>query len=319
MHNKLLDNKTVLVTGASGFIGSRVLEYLETCDVKIVAFTRTRITPLNENKSINYESGDIAHDSVWEKLFQKYKFDYIFHLAALEYQGLNGNVLMDLEINVKSNLILLDSIKLLSIKPKIIYFSSVNVFGSTISKNVTEESNPKPESYWSNHKLLSQYYFEFYNKIYNIESIILMLPNIYGFSSNLEVTMRMSVNKMISGAVLNHEVTLYNNSDIKRNFLYIDDLVSAIFMSLKIKKWNATKYLIGDDIHYSFRDIFNVLSEIDNTIIKKQNPVQLDEFEMRDYEVNVEKFKAESGWKVESSFQDNIINIYGKFLLNSVK
>ena len=206
MHNKFLNNKIILVTGASGFIGSMVMEYLEKCDVKIVAFTRKRITPLNENKSIIYESGDIAHDSVWEKLFLKYKFDYIFHLAALEYQGLNGNVLMDLEINVKSNLSLLDNIKLLPNKPKIIYFSSINIFGSIVSRNVTEESNPKPESYWSNHKLLSQYYFEFYHKFYNIESIILMLPNIYGFSSNLEVTMRMSVNKMISSAALDNEI-----------------------------------------------------------------------------------------------------------------
>ncbi len=318
MQNKFVNNKTILVTGASGFIGSRLLKYLEKFDVKIVALTRKRVSSVNESKSIEYECGEISHDDVWKKLFLKYNFDYIFHLAALEYQGLNGSILMDLEINVKSTVILLDNIRLLSNKPKIIFFSSINIFGSIGSKSVIEESDPKPESYWSHHKVLSQYYFEFYNKIYNIESIILMLPNIYGFSSNLEVTMRMSVNKMISRAILDNEVTLYKNSDIKRNFLYIDDLVNAILMSLKIKKWDASKYLIGDDSHYSFSDIFNILKGIDNKIIKNQNPVQLDAFEMRDYAVNVGKFKAETRWKVESSFQENIVNTYENFLLNYV-
>jgi UDP-glucose 4-epimerase len=314
MQNEFLNNKTILVTGATGFIGSKLVNYLENCNVSLVALARKREDFLNTCKSTVYENGDISNDNLWKKLFKKYNFDYIFHLAAMEYQGLNGDLLSDLEINAKSSLIMLDNLKSLPKKPKIVFFSSVNVFGSINTRIVTEESVPKPESYWSNHKLLSQYYFEFFNKIHRVESIILMLPNIYGYSTNLEVTMRMAVNKMIRGAILHKEISLFNNCDIKRNFLYIDDLVKAIIMSLSIKKWNASKYLIGDDNHYSFRDIFNVLKGVDNSIIIIKKSDNLDAFEMRDYGVNVEKFKAETNWKVDCGFHKNIVETYNNLL-----
>tara|TARA_B100000767_G_C19707847_1_gene511371 strand:+ start:151 stop:1110 length:960 start_codon:yes stop_codon:yes gene_type:complete len=316
MQNNLLNNKTILITGSSGYIGSKLLKRLEQLNVKIVALTKKKDALTNEKKNVEYVYGDISHNDFWKKIFLKYNFDYIFHLAALEYQGLNGSILKDLEINVKSTLILLDNINLLSNKPKIIFFSSVNIFGSIESESVTEESNPRPESYWSHHKILSQFYLEFYNKVYNIESLILILPNIYGFSQNLEVTMRMSVNKIISRVILNNEFTLYENCNIKRNFLYIDDLVEAIFSSLKIKKWNASKYLIGDNDHFSFSDIFRILKEVNKNIIKNQNPIQLDIFEMRNYKINVDKFKTETGWKTEFNFQRNIIKTYEDLLLN---
>jgi UDP-glucose 4-epimerase len=316
MQDNSLNNKTVLVTGASGFIGSKLLDYLANSNVRVIALVRKKADLINEKEGIEYEYGNISHNNVWKKVILKYNFDYIFHLAALEYQGLNGNILRDLNVNVKSTVLLLDNIKLLSNKPRVIFFSSINIFGSTTLDSVTEGSSPKPESYWSHHKILSQYYFELYNKIYNVESIILMLPNIFGFSKNLEVTLRMSVNKMISGAILDNKVALYKNSNIKRNFLYIDDLINAILMSLSIKKWDASKYLIGDDIHYSFDNIFTILKNIENKIVKEKNTIQLDKFEMRNYKISVEKFKSETKWEVKSSFQENIVNTYEDILLN---
>ena len=131
--------------------------------------------------------------------------------------------------------------------------------------------------------------------------------------------MRMSVNKIISRAILDNEFTLYENSNIKRNFLYVDDLVEAILSSLKIKKWNANKYLIGDNDHFSFSDIFRILKTVNKNIIKNQNPIQLDVFEMRNYKINVEKFKTETGWKAEFNFQQNIIKTYEDFLFNYSK
>jgi len=308
MKASLLDGKTVLITGASGFIGSRLLECL--ANVNIVALVREKGCGTQSDVNITYEYGDISQDSLWKRLFSQYDLDYIFHLAAIEYQGLSGDVIRDLEVNSMSALHLLNNVKTLTKRPKIVFFSSVNVFGSISADLVTEDSCPRPESYWSHHKVLNQYYFELYSRAYGVESIILMLPNIYGFSKNIKVTMRMSLNKMIQDALVDNQVTLYQNSSIKRNFLHIDDLLSAIFLVLKIKTWDANLYLVGDENHYSFDDLFRILCEAKPDIGRKNNFTQLDAFEMRDYKIDTRRFRKETGWKVNSTFQENILSTY---------
>ena len=152
-----------------------------------------------------------------------------------------------------------------------------------------------------------------------MKSNILMLPNIYGFVGNLALTKRMAVNRIIQDAILKKEVTLYSNADIKRSFLHVDDVVTALWAATKLKEWQASKYCVSGASCHSFRDLFQILQTVIRGLECINNHRDLSKFEMRDYRVSARSFSSKTGWTAKETFENNVIKTYSAMLQSVAK
>lgn len=308
-----MEKKTVLVTGGTGYIGAKLLESMSSEKYDITSTTRQKESLIKKN-NLEFEFGDLKDKSFLDSVLKKNNYDYLFHMAAQEYIVSVDNISTDFHNNCEPFLQILNHVRVNSPKTKVIFLSSVNVFGSTCASEVNEETLPVPESYWSSHKLLCHDYCRYFYSEFGVKSNILLLPNIYGFSNNPLLTDRMTVNKIIKDSIALERVTLFQNSLIKRNFLFVDDLINALIASLDLKNWKAEKYCIGDGAHFSFEDLCLILKDTIPNLQFYYSKKKLSNFEMRDYCVSAEKFFLETGWQPKRAFKENILKTYHDIL-----
>jgi nucleoside-diphosphate-sugar epimerase len=275
MDNKRFADSNILITGASGYIGKEL-----------------KILLSNKNFNVKCSSGDLSKKEIWEENLSA-NVDYIFHLAATE--GENKNLAM----NSTSVLNLLNVCVDRKIKPKIILASSTNLFGATDLEVVDETSSSLILSEFSAHKLLAENYLKLFYQKYHIPSLILRIPNVYGPSSIKSNFNRSTVNKVIKLALEGAKLKLFDNRGCLRDFLYIDDIVNAFYLSggLDGKYFKGNFYLLGSKSTLSIEDVWKTIQSKTNSsdfIIDNKN--MMSPMEYRSFICNSSRFRDLSSW-----------------------
>ena len=172
---------SILITGHRGYIGSSLVKRLE-----------------NSNDVILFD-GDVTNFKDWETNIST-DVETIYHLAAVEpsessfrmdWSGADIN--NEWKVNCQSLLQMQEVCVSKNIFPKVIFSSSTNVFGSTNEEKIKEDTKEIVSSIWSAHKLLAENYL----RVFKQKSIVLMLPNVYGPSTNMNLTDKMTMNMVI--------------------------------------------------------------------------------------------------------------------------
>ncbi|MDO4378756.1 MAG: GDP-mannose 4,6-dehydratase [Erysipelotrichia bacterium] len=245
-----LKNKTVLVTGAAGFIGSNlVLELLKTqspikivgidnmndyYDVSIKEWRLEQIKVCADEhceSSWNFVKGDISDSVVINSLFAKYKFDIVVNLAA--QAGVRYSI-TNPDAYIKSNLIgfynILEACRHsydnnASGVEHLVYASSSSVYGS--NKKVpysTDDKVDNPVSLYAATKKSNELMAHAYSKLYNIPSTGLRFFTVYGPAGRPDMAYFGFTNKLING----DKIQIFNYGNCKRDFTYIDDIVEGV-------------------------------------------------------------------------------------------
>jgi GDP-4-dehydro-6-deoxy-D-mannose reductase len=142
----------VLITGVNGFVGQHLINILD----KYFIIGLTHGGELNDTSNQKFHSGNILDSHFLEEIINKYKPEYIIHLAAIAPTNFK-----DAEPIFKINLLGTNNLYQAVIKhqsntynPKILYISSAEVYGKTDNpENITEDSNLKPLNYYGTSKL----------------------------------------------------------------------------------------------------------------------------------------------------------------------
>ncbi len=263
--------KTILITGGAGFIGSNIANYLQDNypSAKIVVFDcfRNEETLSNGNlKSfghfqnlINYK-GDIICGNLNNYLdlakLQDYSFDVIFHLAAISDTRASDQELV-MRTNVNSFYYLLDLAK--QNNAPIIYASSAATYGNNKKQIIGNEA---PENTYGYSKLAMDNIANKYSKEFNVLTIGLRYFNVYGkgeFFKDKTASMVLQLGHQILAG--NNPKLFKDSGNFKRDFVYIDDVISAT--TLCYSNYNSTKthniYNIGYGKAKSFNDIAMIL------------------------------------------------------------
>lgn len=275
-------SKNVLLTGYNGFIGSVVAKYLSQLKINLILLdNKIGIFQNNNNNSkakISVYTSDISSSEAWLPVLE-HKPDIIFHLAAIEYDRINFNYNSDISINAISVYNLLESIRKKSIKTKIIFSSSSNVYGMNNKKLVSEKQKDFPTSLWSVHKQLAESYLAVYGYRYGIKSNNLRLSNVYGPSFSYHNNP--SINRMILNAIEKGFLKLYSNKERFRDYIYVNDAAEAFL------------YLGATNSKFDYGGIFNVGSG-ERTTIKEAG------------ELIAQKVKKIIGKSVDIEFDEKI-------------
>ena len=278
-------NRTILITGANGYVGDEFCSLLKSFDHKIIV-----------------SKCDLDHKENWRKIINE-DIDFIFHLAAVETKG------ADLSMNSRSVLFMLETCVEKKCYPKIIFTSSTNLFGDTVDMKVNEKTPSNPISEFSAHKFLAESYLKHYYKNYNILSIILRIPNLYGPVKKGNNFERVVLNRVIKTAVKTKELILFNNMKCKRDYVYIHDLIEAIYVAGLVEEnyCDGSFYVIGSNISYTIESVWKAIqTKINSSKIFFDLNTALEPMEYRDFNCDSSNFRKISGWESKISLEKGL-------------
>lgn len=272
MYNNIdFNNKTILITGGAGFIGSNLAFYFQKNfpRSKIIVFDCFRNENVFSNGNlksfghyknlINYKGevicGDITNPTDLN-LLNNFKFDYIFHQAAI-----SDTRIYDQEIIMRTNVNSFYDILEIARKNSavLVYASSAATYGSLISPQTV--GNEKPENPYGYSKYLMDLMAINYSKKHSKMVISgLRYFNVYGpreFYKNKTASMVIQLAHQILD---NKTPRLFDNSNlIFRDFIYIDDVIQANIKACNPKSNGI--YNIGTGIPRSFQEILDILQK----------------------------------------------------------
>ncbi len=240
--NVKLENKTVLVTGAAGFIGANlVTELFKTVksvniigldnmndyyDVSIKKYRLGEIEKLDKNGGKwNFIKGNLADKELINKVFAEYSPAVVVNLAAqagVRYSITNPDVYI--ESNIIGFYNILEACRNYPVE-HLVYASSSSVYGSNkVVPYSTEHKVDNPVSLYAATKKSNELLAHSYSKLYNIPSTGLRFFTVYGPAGRPDMAYFGFTNKLIKGET----IEIFNYGNCKRDFTYVDDIVEGV-------------------------------------------------------------------------------------------
>ena len=252
--NKIeLNNKTILITGSSGFIGSFLCKRLlnEYNNIKIigldnmnsyydVSLKEYRLNELSKYNNYTFIKGNLADKELINKIFNEYKPEIIVNLAAqagVRYSITNPDTYI--ESNIIGFYNILEACRNHPVE-HLVYASSSSVYGG--NKKVpfsTDDKVDNPVSLYAATKKSNELLAHCYSKLYNIPSTGLRFFTVYGPAGRPDMAYFGFTNKLIKG----EKIQIFNYGNCKRDFTYVDDIVEGIIRVMQ----GAPKKKNGED------------------------------------------------------------------------
>ena len=286
--NVNLRGKTVLVTGAAGFIGSNLVkELLRTVenitvvgldnmndyyDVSIKDYRLKEIDALaaaTPNSKWIFIKGNIADKALLDEVFDKYRFAVVVNLAAqagVRYSITNPDVYM--ESNMIGFFNILEACRKYPVE-HLVYASSSSVYGT--NKKIpysTDDKVDNPVSLYAATKKSNELMAHAYAKLYNIPCTGLRFFTVYGPAGRPDMAYFGFTNKLLKGET----IQIFNFGNCKRDFTYVDDIVEGVkrVMTAAPEKQDGEDglplppyrvYNIGNNSPENLLDFVQILSE----------------------------------------------------------
>ena len=309
-------DKTVLITGATGYIGSALLSALSYVPCNIVALVKNgeslEVTPGVTAKISSIEA-DICSEGVWDELLGK--IDILFHFAAqTSSKFANEHPLKDLEINLLPIASMIDTCQKNAFSPDIIFSGTVTEVGFTKNYPIDEAFKDSPITIYDIDKLAAEKYLLYYSSQLKGRAVILRLPNVYGPGPKSSSADRGILNAMIKRALNSQVLTIYGDGNFVRDYIYIDDVVKAFLMAaVKIEVLKGDYYIIGSGIGHTIKEAFSIIRDkvVEKTGTRAQithisMPEGLSWIEHRNFVADTSKFNALTGWTAEVTLKEGI-------------
>lgn len=254
-----------LVTGAAGFIGSRLSETLCEEGYDVVGaddfsnyyskkLKLRNLSRLQKDNRFEFVEADLASDNL-SKLV--HSVDYVFHLAA--QPGVRASWGTSFSRYVRDNILatqrLLETVKQVKIK-KLVYASSSSIYGDADRLPIPEETIPKPISPYGVTKLAAEHLCFSYLRNHGVPCVVLRYFTVYGPRQRPDMAFSSFIARMKS----DKEILVYGDGNQKRDYTFVDDNINATISALHASPGSV--YNVGTGRPASLSEVIATLERL---------------------------------------------------------
>jgi len=250
-----------LITGGAGFIGSHVAAArIQSGDEVIVLDDLSGGFVENLPKGALFVHGSILNVELVEQLFEKHKFDFVFHLGAYAAEGLSHFIR---RFNYTNNTV--GSVNLINAAVKhgtkcFVFTSSIAVYGAG-QVPMSEEMVPTPEDPYGISKYSVELDLKAAHHMFGLDFTVFRPHNVYGEHQNIADRYRNVIGIFMNQLMQDQSLTVFGDGTQTRAFTYIGDVAPIIAESVDVKGAKGEVFNIGADTPYSVNHLAEVVAK----------------------------------------------------------
>lgn len=317
--------KTVIVTGAAGFIGSNVVPQLLTEGYTVIgvdnfddtytpAFKESNVAPFSLHENFTLRRVDIRDLPTTKALFETHKPSYVIHLAAkADTRDAVDNPHIYTSVNIEGTLNILELCRAYPVK-NLVIASSSSVYGNSPRVPWSEEeAADRPLSPYGATKRAVEMFAHTYHHNFNMPITCLRFFNAYGENNRPNMVPYIWAEKILSG----NEVEISGDGSRKRDYTYIGDTVKAIVLAMQ-KPLGFEIINIGNHTPVSLNELRAAFEKvIGTTATVKSRPSHKASVEVT--YANVDKAKKLLGWEPSVPLEEGISRLVAWMRANRIK
>lgn len=250
--------KRVMITGGLGFLGSNLARALVELDARVLLVDA--LLPLYGGNLHNIEGiedrltvqvADIRDQEAMNRLVPEQ--DVIFNLAAqVSHLDSMANPLLDLDINARGNLVLLEACRRLNPGVKVIYAGTRGQYGTPTQSPVREDHPMTPSDFYGVNKAAAEQYHFLYRKVCGLRATSLRINNTYGPRHQMKHSKYGVLNWLIRVAMEGKKITVYGDGSQLRDYNYVDDVTEAFVLLGASSEVDGQAFNLGSGEPISF-------------------------------------------------------------------
>lgn len=312
--NEGLAGRDILVTGGLGFIGSNLARRLIDIGAKVTlvdsllpAYGGNPFNIKGIEDRVRVNIADVRDEFSMAYLVQGR--DYIFNLAGqVSHIDSMEDPYTDLEINVRSQVSILEACRKNNREVKIVYTSTRQLYGKPVYLPVDEKHPILPTDANGINKLSGELYHILYNNVYGVRTVSLRLTNTYGPRQLLKHSRQGFIGWFIRRIVEGNEIQIFGNGSQVRDFNYVDDVVDAMLICAVSEKANGEIYNLGGEEPISLKSLAELLIEINGGGSYRLVPFPPDKklIDIGDFYGDYSKIVRELEWKPSTSLREGL-------------
>jgi UDP-glucose 4-epimerase len=304
----------VLITGGAGMIGSTIAHLavaqgarVSILDAMLPLYGGNRFNLWGILDAIEFIEGDIRDLNLMRRVVPG--FDYIFNLAGqVSYVDSNTEPLLDLEINCKGHLQVLEACRLENRQAKLLFASSRFVYGRIEYIPVDENHPFNCLSIYGIHKLAGEKYYRFYHEAYGMNTVSVRIANPYGPRQQMKHSKYGIVNWFVRLALTGQPLTVFGDGQQRRDYIFNEDLAEACVALILSPGTEGQVYNLGTGTGVPFIEMAALVAEVVPGTEVRQVEWPQDRYfvETGDYLSDITRITAASGWRPQTSLKDGI-------------
>lgn len=302
--------KTILLTGAAGFIGAKTAERLLSEGYRVVGvdnlngyydlrLKKYRLERLAKSKNFKFIRADVCHEITLRRIFKKYKPDAVMNLAAMA--GVRTSLekpVPYLMTNGVGALILLECCRQFGVQ-KIIFASTSSLYaGEPVPFRETLAVN-QPISPYAASKKTAEVFGWTYHHLYGLHVTVLRYFTVYGPAGRPDMSPFKFVKQIAEGGT----ITIYGDGSQRRDFTYIDDIARGTVEALKLTGFHIIN--LGGNKPYRLDHFVGLIEKyLGKKARIRYKPWQ--KADMRDTWAEIQSARKFLDWKPETNLEEGL-------------
>lgn len=248
----------ILITGGSGFLGQNIIRRLTREGHSVTCFDRYE-APFLEECGAQFIPGDISEVKQLEGTLTG--VDAVIHMACtILPQMSNSDPLFDVVTNVGGSLHLLDAAVKNKVKKVIFFSSGGTVYGVPRQVPIPETHPTNPTCSYGISKLMVEKYLRLYRELYGLNTCSLRLANPYGPYQRVK-SAQGAIPVFCYKALTGAPIEIWGDGSVRRDFIYVDDVVSAVLKVVETEEDIPQEINIGSGKAVSIRELLAFIGD----------------------------------------------------------